>query len=283
MAKQPGKGGILYIVATPIGNLEDISARAIRILSQVDVIAAEDTRVSRKLAGRYHIRTSMIAYHDHNERQRAPKLVDRLVHGEDIALISDAGTPLISDAGYRLVRLAQEQDICVTAVPGPCAAITALSIAGLPTDRVVFEGFLPPKAAPRRQRLEALKDESRTIIVYESVHRILATLRDMVSIFDEHREAVIAREITKQFETVRRDSLVNLLAWLENESSQRKGEFVLLVHGRPDTSPATVELERVLSLLLAALPMKQAVDLAANITGASRNAVYRLALRQSGD
>ncbi len=283
MAKQPGKGGILYIVATPIGNLEDISARAIRILAQVDVIAAEDTRVSRKLADRYQIRTSRIAYHDHNERQRAPQLVDRLVHGEDIALISDAGTPLISDAGYRLVRLAHEQSIRVTAVPGPCAAITALSIAGLPTDRFVFEGFLPSKAAPRRQRLEALKDESRTIIFYESVHRILATLRDMVSIFDGHREGFIAREITKQFETVRRDSLVNLLAWLETEPQQRKGEFVLLVHGRPDRPAATAELERVLSLLLAALPMKQAVDLAVNITGASRNDVYRLALRQSGD
>jgi 16S rRNA (cytidine1402-2'-O)-methyltransferase len=210
-------------------------------------------------------------------------LVDRLVHGEDIALISDAGTPLISDAGYRLVRLAQEQGIRVTAAPGPCAAISALSIAGLPTDRFVFEGFLPPKAAPRRQRLEAVKDESRTIIIYESVHRILATLRDMVSIFDGHREAVIAREITKKFETVRRDSLVNLLAWLEREPRQRKGEFVLLVHGRPGAAPATAEMERVLSLLRSALPLKQAVDLAAHITGASRNDVYRLALRQSGD
>ncbi len=282
MAEQPGKGGVLYIVATPIGNLEDISARAIRILSQVDIIAAEDTRVSRKLADRYHIDTPLLAYHDHNERQRAPQLVDRLVHGEDIALISDAGTPLISDAGYRLVRLAQERDIRVTAAPGPCAAITALSIAGLPTDRFVFEGFLPPKSAPRRHRLEALQHESCTLIFYESVHRVVATLRDMVSIFDADREGVIAREITKQFETVRRDTLVNLLVWLENEPRQRKGEFVLLVHGRRDAAPATVELERVLSLLLADLPMKQAVNLAADITGASRNDVYRLALRQSG-
>jgi 16S rRNA (cytidine1402-2'-O)-methyltransferase len=283
VAKQPGKGGILYIVATPIGNLEDISMRAVRILSQVDVIAAEDTRVSRKLAERYQIHRPMITYHDHNERRRAPELVDRLAHGEDIALISDAGTPLISDAGYRLVRLAQEQGVCVTAVPGPCAAITALSISGLPTDRFVFEGFLPPKSALRRHRLEALKLESRTLIVYESVHRIVATLRDMVSIFDGHREAVIAREITKKFETVRSDSLANLLAWLENEPQQRKGEFVLLVRGRPDVVPATAELERVLSLLREALPLKQAVDMAAQITGASRNDAYRLALRQSED
>lgn len=278
MAKQPSKTGMLYVVATPIGNLEDISTRAIRILSQVDLIAAEDTRVSQKLANRYDIHTQMISYHDHNERQRAPILVDRLMHGEDIALISDAGTPLISDAGYRLVRLAQEQGIRVTAAPGPCAAITALSIAGLPTDRFVFEGFLPPRAAPRRQRLQALKDESRTIIVYESVHRILATLRDMVSMFDADREAAIAREITKKFETVKRDSLINLLAWLENEPRQRKGEFILLVHGRTDAAPAAAELERVLSLLLPALPLKQAVDLTAHITGANRNDVYRLAL-----
>lgn len=278
MAKQPSKTGMLYVVATPIGNLEDISTRAIRILSQVDLIAAEDTRVSQKLANRYDIHTQMISYHDHNERQRAPILVGRLMHGEDIALISDAGTPLISDAGYRLVRLAQEQGIRVTAVPGPCAAITALSIAGLPTDRFVFEGFLPPRAAPRRQRLQALKDESRTIIVYESVHRILATLRDMVSMFDADREAAIAREITKKFETVKRDSLINLLAWLENEPRQRKGEFILLVHGRTDAAPAAAELERVLSLLLPALPLKQAVDLTAHITGANRNDVYRLAL-----
>ncbi len=281
MAKQPGKGGILYIVATPIGNLGDISPRAIGILSQVDVIAAEDTRVSRKLADRYRIDTPMIAYHDHNERRRAPELLDRLVHGEEIALISDAGTPLINDAGYHLVRLAQEHGIRVTAAPGPCAVINALSIAGLPTDRFVFEGFLPSKAAPRRRRLEALKDESRTIIAYESVHRILATLRDMVSIFDAHREAVIAREMTKKFETVKRDTLANLLAWLENEPRQQKGEFVLLVHGRPDTAPETAELQRVLTLLRAAVPLKQAVDLAAHITGASRNEVYRLALRQS--
>ncbi len=283
MAEQPGKGGILYIVATPIGNMEDISARALRVLAGVDVIAAEDTRVSRKLADRYHIQTPMIAYHDHNEQRKAPQLVDKLVHDEDIALISDAGTPLISDAGYRLVRLAQQRGIRVTAVPGPCAAITALSMAGLPTDRFVFEGFLPAKAASRRRRLADLKDESRTLVFYESVHRILATLRDMAAIFDGQREAAIAREITKQFETVKRDSLAGLLAWLQDHPRQQRGEFVILVHGRTQAAPAAEELERVLSLLQAALPLKQAVELTAQITGAARNEVYRLALEDSGD
>ncbi len=282
MVEQPSKTGTLYVVATPIGNLEDVSERAIRTLSEVDLIAAEDTRISRILTNRYGVRTPLVAYHQHNETRRAPVLVDRLVRGENIAVISDAGTPLISDAGYLLVRMAQERGITVTAVPGPCAAVAALSIAGLPTDRFAFEGFLPARAASRRRRLRTLREEPRTLIFYESVHRIVATLRDMVEILGEDREAAVSRELTKKFETIRRDTLKNLAHWIAADPDQQKGEFVVLVRGCAQAGADLQEAERVLKILIKTVPVKQAVALAAEITGSNKNRLYRLALRIRG-
>ncbi len=282
MVEQPSKTGTLYVVATPIGNLDDISERAVRTLSEVDVVVVEDTRISRKLMDRCGIRPRTVAYHEHNESRRAPELVARLIRGDNLALISDAGTPLISDAGYRLVRLAQERGIAVVAVPGPCAAIAALSVAGLPTDRFAFEGFLPARAAPRQRRLQALAADDRTLIFYESVHRIVATLRDMVAIFGEDREAAIARELTKKFESTKRGALEDVLHWLEREPRRQKGEFVVLVRGSPEVEHDLREAERVLTILLRTLPLKPAVALAAEITGGGKNRLYRLALRIQG-
>lgn len=283
MGKQPSKTGILYVVATPIGNLEDMTERARRTLSEVDVIAAEDTRVSRKLADRYAIKSRMVAYHDHNERQQAAGLVKRLQAGADVALICDAGTPLISDAGYRLVRLAQDNAIRVVTVPGPCAAIAALSVAGLPTDRFVFEGFLPARTPARRQRLAALRDESRTIVLYESAHRVMRLLEDLVAVFGAAREGVIARELTKRFETVRRGWLGSLRDWLADDPMQQKGEFVLLIHGAGASTTVDAADRRILEILLTELPVKQAAELTARITKKSKNDMYRLGLAVKGD
>ncbi len=279
MGKQPGKKGILYVVATPIGNLDDITARAVRVLSDVNLIAAEDTRLSRRLAGRYGVRTPMVPYHDHNERRQAATLVARLGAGKDIALICDAGTPLISDAGYRLVRLAQDRGCEVVSVPGPCAAVAALSVSGLPTDRFVFEGFLPAKSPQRRRRLGTVQNDPRTLIFYESVHRLMATLRDMVAVFGGDREAVVAREITKQFEGVRRGTLNDLLEWLASDPGLRRGEFVVLIRGRDAAATPAADVERVLSILLEQLPLKQSASLAGKICGLSANAAYQRGLK----
>ncbi len=272
--------GTLYVVATPIGNLGDMSARAIAVLQQVDLIAAEDTRHSGPLLQHFGITTSCIACHDHNEREIAAGLVARIAAGESIALISDAGTPLISDPGYHLVRTAREAGVAVVPVPGASAVIAALSVSGLPSDRFSFEGFLPAKSSARRQRLQTLVDESGTLIFYESTHRIEESLADMAAVFGPERYVVIAREITKRFETVHGDTLVNLIAWIAADANQCKGEFVVLVHGaeKPETSEIDAEAERILKLLLEELPVKQAAALAAKITGAKKNALYQLAL-----
>jgi 16S rRNA (cytidine1402-2'-O)-methyltransferase len=279
------KTGTLYIVATPIGNLDDMSRRACRVLEDVNLVAAEDTRHSAKLLQHYGIRTRLLSLHEHNESERVPKLLARLAAGEDVALISDAGTPLISDPGYQLVRRAREEGFTVAAVPGPSALVAALSISGLPSDRFVFEGFLPAKSAARRRRLEALAQESRTLVFYESSHRILDSLGDMVAIFGATRAGVVARELTKQFETTRADSLAGLRDWVAADANQQKGEFVVLVHGfeaemgtGPD--PASV---RMLEILATELPLKQAAALAARITGAKKNDLYQygLSIRQS--
>lgn len=276
----------LYVVATPIGNLEDMTPRAVRVLSSVDVIAAEDTRHSGKLLRHFGIPTEMVALHEHNERSQVPKLVDWLRRGKSIALISDAGTPLISDPGYPLVHAAHEAGIPVVAVPGASAVIAALSVSGLPSDRFVFEGFLPPRATSRRAALERLHAETRTLIFYEAPHRILESLNDMAEVFGGERAAVIARELTKQFETARAGTLSELVAWMMRHEEQQQGEFVVLVHGVPRAEESTdelVEAERVLTILMEELPVSQATELAARLTGAAKNLLYKRALTLRAD
>ena len=274
------KKGSLYIVATPIGNMGDMTERAQKILTEVDVIAVEDTRRSGQLLRHFDISTPMIAVHEHNERQICDSLLSRIEKGESIALISDAGTPLLSDPGYFLVNQARERDISVAPIPGVSAVITALSVAGLPTDRFVFEGFLPAKSAARQQKLEKLKDDARTVIFYEAPHRIIEMLKDCQLVFGGQRKVVLARELTKTFETVHGDTLDKLIPWVEADENQRKGEFVVLVQGaqmREDTG-IDAESERILLILLKDLPVKQAAALAANITGLKKNALYQFAL-----
>lgn len=270
----------LYVVATPIGNLSDISVRAIDILKQVDLIACEDTRHSVRLLNHLGINKPLLSYHDHNETEQTQNLIGKLLEGQRIALISDAGTPLISDPGYQLVRQAHENKIRVIPLPGPCALIAALSASGLPSDRFAFEGFLPAKHQARVDCLEKLKHETRTLIFYESTHRIVASLGDMVTVFGGDRRAVIARELTKAFETLRGASLAELVAWVNEDANQRKGEVVLLVHGAPalDTDETRIETEKVLAVLLEELPVKQAAQLAAKITGGKKNTLYQMAL-----
>jgi len=272
--------GCLYVVATPIGNLGDMSPRALEVLAGVDLIACEDTRHSARLLNHFAIKTPTLAYHEHNERELCDRLVERLRGGQSMALISDAGTPLVSDPGYHLVRTAREAGCRVVPVPGPSALIAALSASGLPSDRFVFEGFLSAKAGARRQQLEALASDTRTLIFYESPHRIVASLRDMAEIFGLDRQAVIARELTKRFETIHGDELGALIDWMEADSDQRKGEFVVMVRGagQSDGRAIDAEAERILKLLLEELPLKQAAALAARITGLKKNALYQFGL-----
>lgn len=276
--------GILYIVATPLGNLGDMTPRAVTVLREVDLIAAEDTRHSTPLLRHFAITTPITSLHEHNEAQRVAALLDRLEAGQSLALISDAGTPLVSDPGYLLVREARARGLRVSPVPGPNALVAALSVAGLPVDRFVFEGFLPARSGPRRARLEALACEPRTLAFYESPHRIRETLADMATVLGGGREAVLARELTKIHETVRGGGLAELVELLERDPDQRRGEFVILVHGAPEQTGGDErdgELERQLAVLLGDLPLKQAVQLAVKLTGRRRNEVYRLAMRLS--
>lgn len=273
--------GALYVVATPIGNLDDMSPRAIEVLSGVDQIAAEDTRHSKPLLLHFGINTPCQAVHEHNERIIAGKLVKRLEDGESVALISDAGTPLISDPGYHLVSAVQHAGYRIIPVPGPSAMIAALSVSGLPSDRFIFEGFLPAKSAARQRHLETLAGEPRTLIFYEAPHRILETIRDMVVVFGNGRRAVIARELTKLFETVYGGTLEHLLDWVEQDENQQKGEIVLLVHGA-DRAAEDVDMEeyrRILQILLEEMSLKQAVKLAVAITGIKKNLLYDLAIQ----
>lgn len=278
--------GSLYVVATPIGNLDDISARALNILRSVALVAAEDTRHSARLMQHFGIGTPLAACHEHNERDQGGRFLARLLAGDDVALISDAGTPLISDPGYHLVRQARAAGIAVVPVPGACALIAALSAAGLPSDRFIFEGFLPAKTAGRRARLEQVKEEPRTLIFYEAPHRILECLQDMQAVFGDERPALLARELTKTFETLKGMPLAELAAWVAADSNQQRGECVVLVAGwqAPEGEEAvSSEALRVLNLLLAEMPLKRAAALAAEITGVRKNVLYQAALEQQKD
>ncbi|WP_399359234.1 16S rRNA (cytidine(1402)-2'-O)-methyltransferase [Thiohalophilus thiocyanatoxydans] len=269
----------LYIVATPIGNLGDMSQRAVEILQQVALIAAEDTRHSARLLQHYAVSTPCVALHEHNEREQSSRLLQRLANGESVALISDAGTPLLSDPGFHLVQQARQQGIRVVPVPGPSAVIAALSVSGLPTDCFKFIGFLPAKSVARRQRLAALAAESCTLAFYESPHRIVESLTDMAHELGAARAAVLARELTKTFETVRSGTLAELGEFVSSDPNQQKGEIVVLVEGAPAVESALdAEAERVLGILLAELPLKQAAALAARLTGGKKNQLYQRAL-----
>jgi 16S rRNA (cytidine1402-2'-O)-methyltransferase len=276
--------GVLYIVATPIGNLGDMSLRAIEVLKSVDIVAAEDTRHSGRLLQHFNIESKkMVSMHEHNEAESVKKCIAYLKDGSSVALISDAGTPLVSDPGYRLVQEARARDIRVVPIPGPCAAIAALSVSGLPSDRFVFEGFLPAKQQARLGRLEQLKSETRTLIFYEAPHRILNLCQDMAIVFGDERYVVIARELTKVFETVHGDSLSELIQWLKTNPRESSGEFVVVVQGNRDhkkLSDIQEEDVRILNLLLKELPLSQAASLAAKITGKKRNRLYQLAIRR---
>ena len=274
--------GTLFVVATPIGNLQDLTPRALQVLRDVSLIAAEDTRHSARLMQYFGIATPMTACHDHNEREKGLRLVERLLAGDDIALISDAGTPLISDPGFHLVRQAREAGVKVSPVPGACALIAALSAAGMPSDRFAFEGFLPAKAHGRQQRLQALLAEPRTWLVYEAPHRLLECLRDMQQVLGSQRRVLLARELTKTFENLHAAPLDELVAWVAADADQQRGECVLVVEGAPEPEADEVSAQalRVLDLLLAELPVKRAARLAADITGVRKNLLYQVALER---
>ena len=284
MAKHTaGAPGALYIVATPIGNLEDLSPRAQRILASVDLILAEDTRHSARLLRAFDIRTRTLAFHEHNEARLTPRIVERLLNGESMALIADAGTPLISDPGFKLVRAAQARDLTVTPAPGPSALVAALSCAGISPGKFLFEGFMPPREQARRQRLSELTGVAQTLVFYEAPHRIKAFMADAASTLGAEREACIARELTKTFETIRRGTLGGLRNWLEQDPEQSRGEFVVIIAGAAPQSADRAELVRLLQVLLASLSLKQAVRIATELSGAGRNEVYDLAVELIGE
>ncbi|MBL4820678.1 MAG: 16S rRNA (cytidine(1402)-2'-O)-methyltransferase [Gammaproteobacteria bacterium] len=273
----------LYVVATPIGNLNDMTARAIAVLQGVDLIAAEDTRHSARLLDSFGIKTRMVSFHDFSSSKRLQALVDKLEMGQSIALISDAGTPAISDPGYELVRLVRQRKIPVIPIPGASAALAALSVAGLPSDRFVFEGFLPARSGARKNRLQALASECGSIILFESPHRIIACLEDIVSVMGPQRPLYIGRELTKKFETSRLDTVQNCLQWIRDDSHQQKGEFSLVLAGRSKEDQAVEKMGqgmRVLNILLTEMSVKKAVKLAAQISGAAKNSLYEAALKK---
>jgi 16S rRNA (cytidine1402-2'-O)-methyltransferase len=278
--------GTLYIVATPIGNLEDITQRAISVLQSVDLIAAEDTRHSKVLLQRIQVSTPLVSYHDFSSDMAINKLLTELEHGSNVALISDAGTPLISDPGYRLVKLARERGIGVLPIPGASALTAALSVAGLATDRFVFEGFLPSKAAARLARLREFQLETRSVIFYESTHRIVESIAAMCEVFGPSRRVFIGRELTKKFESHCNASLADSLQWLQADSNQQKGEFVIVLDGCDAEQLQQHHETRALELvqrLRRDMPMKSAVTLASELTGAKKNALYQRVLAADGE
>lgn len=273
----------LYIVATPIGNLDDITLRAIETLKKVDFVAAEDTRHSQRLMNHLGVTAKLMALHEHNEREKSQTLIDRVKEGKSIALVSDAGTPLISDPGYFLVKLAREQGVRVVPIPGVSAVVTALSVSGLPSDRFVFEGFLPAKLGAKIKRLDTFLYESRTVIFYESPHRILDTLKTMSEVYGADRYLVVARELTKTFETIKGDSLGALLEWAEGDANQQKGEFVLLLDGVADSPDvSSTEQDKMLTLLMAEMPIKKASKIVSELVGGNKKELYQRALEIQG-
>lgn len=273
--------GILYIVATPIGNLQDITQRALDTFAQVDLIAAEDTRHSGLLLSHYGIKKPFFALHDHNEQEKAHILVEKLKQGSNIALISDAGTPLISDPGFHLVRQCREAGIRVVPLPGACAAITALCASGIASDRFCFEGFLPAKSKARKDKLENIAEEDRTLIFYESTHRILDTLEDMQLVLGGERYIVLAREITKTWETITGNTIKNLREWLLGDPNRTKGEMVLIVEGKPksdNNDEISPQAMKALELIAEELPLKKAAAIVAELYGYKKNALYKFGL-----
>jgi 16S rRNA (cytidine1402-2'-O)-methyltransferase len=277
------ESGLLYVVATPIGNLDDISARALRVLAEVNLIAAEDTRQSARLLRHHGISTPVVSLHRHNERGTMVYLLEGMARGEDVALVSDAGTPLVSDPGAHLVRGAQDRGLRVVPIPGASALTCALSASGMPSDRFVFEGFLPARPAARRQRLRALAGEERTLVFFEAPHRILESIGDLAELFGPERRAVIARELTKLFEEVHAAALSELQVWLRAKPARQKGEFVVVVSGAPERAWGDVDAadERVLAVLLEDLPVARAAALAAKVTGKKRRSLYQRALEMT--
>jgi len=275
--------GQLYVVATPIGNRDDITLRAIETLRGVDRVLAEDTRHSRRLLAHHAIDQPLLSLHEHNEHEAIGRVIGYLQAGESLALISDAGTPLISDPGYPLIRSCHECGIAVIALPGPSALVAALSICGLPTDRFRFEGFLPRRHTARMTRLTELRDETATLVFYESAHRIIESLRDMREVFGAGRLGVVARELTKLHETLKRAPLADLTAWVEEDENQQRGEFVVLLAGAVrDDSLLDRDLDHLLRILLEQLPLRQAAGIAARVTGQNKNRVYQRALALDG-
>lgn len=273
--------GILYIVATPIGNLQDITQRALETFQQVDLIAAEDTRHSGLLLAHYGIKKPFFALHDHNEQQKAGALVEKLLQGVNIALISDAGTPLISDPGFHVVRQCRQAGIQVVPLPGACAAITALCASGIASDRFCFEGFLPAKSKARVDKLKNVAKEDRTLIFYESTHRILDSLADMQTVFGGERYVVLAREITKTWETIHGDKLADLIAWLAQDPNRTKGEMVVIVEGEPKEDEAEAissQAIHALTLISQELPLKKAAAIVAELYGYKKNQLYQFGL-----
>lgn len=275
--------GTLYIVATPIGNLSDITPRAIEILKSVDFIACEDTRTSAKLLQFYNISTKTIAYHDHNADAQTVKLIELLQAGKSIALISDAGTPLISDPGFRLTKACHENGVSVSPIVGACAGIGALSVAGLPSDKFYFYGFLPAKTVARQNELTSIKSMSCTLIFYEAPHRIIDTLSDMCEIFGANRQIALCRELTKTFETVKLTTLGELLDFVKNDPNQQKGEIVLVVAGFEKTEGDTHEHDTLLLTLAKELPIKKVASIASELTGIKKNALYDRLLTLKND
>ncbi len=272
--------GILYIVATPIGNLSDITIRAVEILKKVDAVLAEDTRHTKKLFDHYEIDSPLIAFHEHNENEKVDYILAQIGSGKSLALVSDAGTPLISDPGYNLVLEAKKNGISVVPIPGPSALIAALSSSGIESNNFTFFGFLPSKQSARLKLLKTKKSLNETIIFYESPKRILAALMDMLEVFGEKRQVCLAKEITKSFETILNDNLVNLIEYLTSDSSHQKGEFVIIISpvNKVDLDEAQVQLEKILPILCAEMGASQAAKLAAKITGIDKKHCYKRAI-----
>ena len=271
--------GTLFVVSTPIGNLGDMTIRAQQVLNDVDKIAAEDTRHSKRLLDHFGIRTPMFALHEHNESQKSEYIVELLQGGKSVALISDAGTPLISDPGFYLVSQVRQAGLVVVPIPGASALTAALSVSGLPSDRFSFEGFLPAKSSQRLTSLKKLSEESRTMIFYEAPHRIKASLMGMLESFGSNRTAVLAKELTKSFESVQSGTFDELLRWLEEDEARTKGEFVILVRGAEvRENMVSAETEHLMKVLMSELPLKQSAALASKISGIKKNELYELGL-----